>query len=577
MANTTSATENRDAPESKNANPRRGRGCRRGRGRGRGGMDRPGDSTQQAKAQPAKTQPTQIQPAQAQDEKPQDQKPQTQRGRGRRRGRGRCGMDHPGDSTQPVQNDEKSQGQRGRFRAYRGGPSKGNRPRRGSNLNEKPPQPGDASVRGRYKVQQTTRGQPQQVVQTHRPVESKRESHPMDEWLELAVQVENEEQTARAVVDKQDFPPAMAEWLEAAQVDGTPVAAENKALEVEAKDTHLGNSTPLTSSLENIPAEIIAQHEADQLSTYRYLTAERDIDLHNLPDAELTPDDALEFTVLVRPSKPEPLTGMARLLAGSRAQEHCRLLRLPGEIRDKVYEYIFETHRVEIVRAKVKDPRRIRYRLQHRQLLPRDPVTHTVPSRGISFPLSPLALALVFTCKEIYRETLLFLYSTTQFVFTSSKTIRSFLEKTNPEAQGAIRHLELDHVMYNEPRLTAFRWCKDRSDMAWYLACHGMAYNFTSLRELHLNLAVWDWPIRLELGERWALPPLFFGRYHGKLEYADVKLSMGMFKKEKLENVARQLEKAMMTPEADQRKEDARVAKEKAGQLKAKHILTITM
>lgn len=436
-------------------------------------------------------------------------------------------------------------------------------------------------MRGRYKVQQTTQGPPQQVVQTHRPVENKRESPPINEWLELAAQVENEEQAARAVEDKQDFPPAMAEWLEPAQVgDENPVAAENKALEVEANDTHPKDSTLLTSSLDNIPAEIIAQHEADQLSAYISLTAERDIDLHNLPDAELTPDDALEFTVPVLPSKPEPLTGMAKLLAGSRAQEHCRLLRLPGEIRDKIYEYIFETHRVEIIRVKIKDakhPKRIRYRLQHRQLLPRDPVTHIVTSRGISFPLSPLALALVFSCKEIYRETLLFQYSTTQFVFTSSKTIRSFLEKTNPEAQGAIRHLELNHVMYNEPRLTAFRWCKDRSDMAWYLACHGMAYNFASLRELHLNLAVWDWPIRLELGERWALPPLFFGRYHGGLEYADVKLSMGMFKKEKLENVARQLEKAMMTPEAYQRKEDARVAKEKTSQLKAKHILTITM
>lgn len=425
-----------------------------------------------------------------------------------------------------------------------------------------------------------------------------------DDWWERAAQVQNEEQTSQAVEKDMQDSPAADEWLEsAAQTENDTVMAEtaikdesvlsetaDKTLEV-TEASAPDDTLPAVTKPEIVENKTSAETktpplEFDQQAAYKYDESTKlDIELDHLPEAELTPDDALSVTARAAPvetSDLEPSTKMAALLDCRDSQERSPLRRLPGEIRHKIYEYIFDTHRVEIVRARAKDPdrpKRIRYRLQHRQLPPRDPQTHAVPSSCGSrpAPFPPLPLSLVFTCKEMYRETLLFLYSTTQFVFSSTKAIHSFLRHTAPEAQGAIRHLELNHVMYNEPRLTAFRPFKGRSDMAWYLACHGMAHAFTSLRELHLDLTVGDWPVRLELGERWALPPLLF-KGGGGLEYVDVTLRVKMFKEEKVRSVARQLEQALMKPEAWQRKEDERLAREKMAQaLKARHVLVITV
>ena len=263
-------------------------------------------------------------------------------------------------------------------------------------------------------------------------------------------------------------------------------------------------------------------------------------------------------------------TSIKQVVSTKSAPKRPLFLNLPGELRTKIYEMIYETYRVEIIRAKPKEAnqRSGRYRLYHRSLPPRDPTTHVIPAAGRNrTPPSP-PLGLILTCKSIHYETLLYLYTNAQFMFSSPKTITAFLKRTPEIAQCAIRHLELRHVMYNEPRFTKFREFKCRSDMTWYLACHAMSQSFTSLRVLHLDLAVWDWPIRLELGEKWALPPLFFGR-GGGLEYADIKLSMKMFKEEKLKQTARLLEQAIMKPEAYQIKEDERISKELAGPVKA--------
>ncbi|KAN0074845.1 hypothetical protein V8E54_007456 [Elaphomyces granulatus] len=276
----------------------------------------------------------------------------------------------------------------------------------------------------------------------------------------------------------------------------------------------------------------------------------------------------------ISPTPPKPASlknaiGVKQVLSTKSTAKRSLFLDLPGELRTKIYEIVYETYRVEIIRAKPKTAtqRPGRYRLFHRSLPPRNPTTHVAPGarRNRAPPSPPLGLTL--SCKRILYETLLYLYTNTQFVFSSPKTIRAFLNRTPEIAQRAIRHLELHHVMYNEPQFTKFREFKLRSDMSWYLACHAMAQSFTSLRVLHLNLAVFDWPIRLELGERWALPPLRFSRCGG-LEYADIKLSMRMFKEEKLKQTARLLEQAIMKPEAYQVKEDERIAKELAGPVK---------
>ncbi|RJE18919.1 hypothetical protein PHISCL_08737 [Aspergillus sclerotialis] len=245
--------------------------------------------------------------------------------------------------------------------------------------------------------------------------------------------------------------------------------------------------------------------------------------------------------------------------------------RLPAEIRWQIYEDLFTNRRVEIIRTKNRDPSRGklgRYRLSCRQRRPRDPKNQTAPTVG-PFTMTPIPIGLIFSCKRIYNETVLQLYWTTQFIFNTTNSMTRFLRTTSKDAQANIRHVELNQIMYNEPRFTEFRYYKLRSDLAWSMACEEMALNFTSLKVLHVDLAILDWPIRLVVGESWSEPLLYFGRGHG-LEFANVKLSMTMFNEEKLKAAALAVEKEIMNPVAYQTREDERLARELAGPVRTK-------
>lgn len=154
---------------------------------------------------------------------------------------------------------------------------------------------------------------------------------------------------------------------------------------------------------------------------------------------------------------------------------------------------------------------------------------------------------------------------------SSTKTAARFLRTTSREAQGCIRHLELEHEMYNEPRLTEHRVFKLRSDAAWRRVCEDMAGAFSGLRVLHVQLSIWDWPIRLTVGEGWSVPLLFFGREgKGMMDFVAVRLKMSMFGEKRLAEVARGLEERMMDPVKFQIREDERVARELAGPVKTR-------
>ncbi|GAD96038.1 predicted protein [Paecilomyces variotii No. 5] len=255
-------------------------------------------------------------------------------------------------------------------------------------------------------------------------------------------------------------------------------------------------------------------------------------------------------------------------------QQNSLFFQLPGEIRTKIYEYVFGTYRVNIYRSRVPNTEssKRQYRLRHTRLPHYHHKIHDLMPRKKSPPAIPSAL--VYTCWDVYRETALFLYSNTQFVFRSTKAINLFLKNTPIVAQNAIRHLELNYIGYNEPRLTEFRKFKIRSDMTWYLACSAMAQNFTSLRVLHLHITIWDWPMKLDLKERWAIPLLVFAR-KGGLEYVDAILRMHMFNNDQLREAARKLEKALMNPRTYQIKDDRRLAMQLQGPVKAGKVLNV--
>ncbi|KAH1327366.1 hypothetical protein KXV58_005390 [Aspergillus fumigatus] len=221
--------------------------------------------------------------------------------------------------------------------------------------------------------------------------------------------------------------------------------------------------------------------------------------------------------------------------------------RLPGELRWRIYDLVFDVHRVEVLRLRDKNPenniKRVHYRLYHRQLRPRDPRTHVAPSNEGRFTCAPLPIALLITCRSIYRDTLCLFYSRMQFIFNTTRTVMRFLKITSKEAQMAIQHIELNHTMYSEPALLNFRWYKCMSDMSWYNACDDLTVYCKSLRVLHISMNIRDWPISLQ---------------------------MGSFKQDQLEKVAREIEEQIMDPTAFQIREDERLARELAGPIKAK-------
>ncbi|GKZ83636.1 hypothetical protein AnigIFM56816_008731 [Aspergillus niger] len=239
--------------------------------------------------------------------------------------------------------------------------------------------------------------------------------------------------------------------------------------------------------------------------------------------------------------------------------------RLPLEIRSQIYGYIFEPRRVELIRRREKDPakhpKRVYYRLYHNQLRSRHPVTQQIQDpfwKG----QHPVPIGLVFTCRSIYCETLWWLYSTTQFVFTSTKTMNRFFNIIPSEVQPAIRHVEINQEMHSEPSLTEHRIHKVRSDWAFTMACENLVKCCSGLRVLYIYFRIRDWPMNLEIGETWSLPMMAFAEYKGGLDIVNINLDMPRFGLQKLKSMAKTLEKRFMKPRAFQIREDERMARE---------------
>ncbi|RAK99728.1 uncharacterized protein BO80DRAFT_410071 [Aspergillus ibericus CBS 121593] len=249
---------------------------------------------------------------------------------------------------------------------------------------------------------------------------------------------------------------------------------------------------------------------------------------------------------------------------------------LPAELRFKIYAHIFESHRVELVRQRDKNPskhtKRVHYRLYHTQVRPRDPSTQVVLWR-INRSLLPIAIP--FTCRIMYCDTLCLLYSSTQFIFNSTKAMTRFFQIIPKEAHAAIRHVEINQSMYSEPHLTRFRVFKVRSDWAFYRACGKLIESCPALRVLHIDFRIRDWPITLEIGEPWSLPLMRFADYQDRLDFVSIRLQTARFTEKELKEVAKALEKRFMKPLAYQLREDERLAKELSGTVRAKRALRI--
>lgn len=274
-------------------------------------------------------------------------------------------------------------------------------------------------------------------------------------------------------------------------------------------------------------------------------------------------------------------------------------LRLPGELRNRIYDLVFEERRIGLWRT---HPRR---ELQRSKLAQNAPRPLLFPSKGkvqcvstlslasmapakicrprlahIDLPLAHLPLdnasnprkpsrvsiELLLTCRQICEEAITYLYGNTQFVFKSPNTVCYFLKGASEVGLQAIRRIEIHHNTYGEPRLTEHCVFKERSDEKWFRACVTISERLVGLQELVLKVRICDWPTKLELTTDWAIPLLTLGER--KLDRADVTLKHKAFNEGQCKVAAEGLEDRLMTQEGIEKKEAERAILEvKAAEL----------
>ncbi|KAL4946873.1 hypothetical protein BDV06DRAFT_218023 [Aspergillus oleicola] len=266
-------------------------------------------------------------------------------------------------------------------------------------------------------------------------------------------------------------------------------------------------------------------------------------------------------------------------------------MNLPPETRNQIYSYLFLPQRVEISRIKsltinttnTKSKTKTKHayhRLISKLVAPRDPETQVLLSSPNNRK-EQTQLSLPFVCKQSYNDTLCPLYACTQFVFTSPKCISRFMWKSSKAAIASVNHIELHHIMYNEPSLMKFRHIKLKADKRWYELCERISLTLEALEVLHVNVAVYDAPIELEVGESWSQSILALGKGNvksgkgGALRFARVKLRSDRFDGQKISTAEKRLEGELMNPVAMQIREDERVARELEGPRKAGKVLRL--
>jgi len=164
-------------------------------------------------------------------------------------------------------------------------------------------------------------------------------------------------------------------------------------------------------------------------------------------------------------------------------------LALPGEIRNKIYNYYFESELHCEMTSK-------RYQLQQQKeppvirlwsalaasspLLPVSKVSDTVPVicfsrclgkynviQGLQTKWLGSSYALNLVCKQVYAETATFLYCKTVFIFDSPKRITNFFDVISSTRLDYITKLRLHYDTYGHPKSTHDIIWQDKHGQSW--------------------------------------------------------------------------------------------------------------
>ena len=122
--------------------------------------------------------------------------------------------------------------------------------------------------------------------------------------------------------------------------------------------------------------------------------------------------------------------------------------------------------------------------------------------------------ALILVSKQIYQESIAFLYQSTTFVFSAPVRINNFLKVLPATNLALITKLELHYNNYGPAS-----WPPHIKDVigqhrkAWAGACKTAAKQMVNLRELHMWMYITDSPLFFDLRQDWLTPFLSFRRW----------------------------------------------------------------
>ncbi|MCJ1245158.1 hypothetical protein MMC30_002359 [Trapelia coarctata] len=223
----------------------------------------------------------------------------------------------------------------------------------------------------------------------------------------------------------------------------------------------------------------------------------------------------------------------------------CGFLKLPGEIKNQIYELVFDPCDYEIIWLKKRRTlTHLIYNVDRRDLdqtkawgtshlstRTRIPKLFTAPALGpnaaanrrllhkprnsrphleASLDRAHTRAALLLTCRAIHNEAVSMFYGAQSFGFSSRRLLEKFFSTISPIAKASITRLFLQHETYGDPYFVADIPWKTLHDAKWAASCAKMGSELVSLKELHLHLRINDHPLQLNLAAGWVDPLRYF-------------------------------------------------------------------
>ncbi|KAJ5064797.1 hypothetical protein J3E72DRAFT_164144, partial [Bipolaris maydis] len=212
-------------------------------------------------------------------------------------------------------------------------------------------------------------------------------------------------------------------------------------------------------------------------------------------------------------------------------------LALPGEIRNQIYKYYFDQeHHCEVAakgsRFKQREPQTIKLcsgisSQQDRTLQPGSESYNSLAPSVVRFSRSlgkyimvhglqtnwlGSLYSLSLVCKQVYVETIRFLYCKTVFIFDAPKRMHSFFGVVPSTSLQNITKLHLHYNTYGHPQRTDHQIWQDKHTQSWYKACEAASKKLINLQQLQIRAQIHDCAPKFSLREKWVEPLFQFRR-----------------------------------------------------------------